>query len=283
MPEETGKSEETTEPTIDSGSENINPSWQEILDVIPDNMHPLLIPKLKEWDDGVKEKVNKVKEEFSGLEPYKVLAEQGVPFDQIEYGLGLINALEANPQEVVADAIKTFGLDFVAKAAAEASTEQEPYEVPEGLEGFDITKHPDFIKMQETLNSLSGTVEAEKTAKEEAEATKAFEKSLDELQEKHKDDGEFDRLFVSALMVNGYDGERAVKQYYDTVNQAAAKLAEKIVPTNTDVPIVLGGAGSTGSGLPAAPVSMGAMSSKDTRALVMDFIARSNAENANDG
>lgn len=251
-----------------------NPAWDELLALLPEDMQALVQPKLKEWDQGVQ---TKIKDLHTQYEPYKDIAKNQVPVEDIEQAMALVAALQQDPEQVVKDAIEAFGLDFVAKELAatqttEPSTTTEPDPFAEA--GLDISKHPEFVQMKEALEQITGKVEQEFTAKEEAAAIEQHEKYLDELAEEH---GEFDKQYVTTLMVNGLDGVKAVKQYQDIVNQAAAKLAGESKAVNTP-PVVMGGDGNTGSGIPDNAVNLGKLTRTDANNLALDMIAKMRQE-----
>lgn len=259
---------------VDAGSQaEGHPAWQEILDVIPSDLQGLVKPTLEKWDKGVQDKIQALHTQY---DPYKEFATEGVDAESINQALWLVQELQQNPNKVVADAIDAFGLDFVTKELAatgeipSGTPAPEPYS--EDVAGADITKHPEFIALRKSLEGLTGTIEEQKAAQQAEEDANAFEKQLDDLQEVHKEEGEFNKIFVTALMSNGLDGETAVKQYFDTVNQAAAKIAGTSTSSVPTAPIVMGGNGSTGSGIPSAPVSLGQMKSADVKNLVLDYI-----------
>lgn len=247
-----------------------HPAWQEILQHIPTDLQPLVTPVLKKWDDGVTSRINEIKSEYEPYKQYEDLVSQEIPPEVITQSLGLLQQFQEDPNKVVADAIDVFGLDYVIKAAEQAANEPAANDPDDPYAEIDLTKHPEFVQMKQALESFTTEQEKNKQEQEKEAQVSAFEKSLDDLQSAHETDGEFNRLFVSALMAQGVDGEEAVQQYYTTVNQAASKIAGvKEVPTP---PVVLGGDSGTGSGIPQQPVKLGEMKKTDVNNLVTQYI-----------
>lgn len=271
-PEETNA--EGTEQVVDTQEPSGNPKWQPILDVLPEELHGLIKPQLAEWDKGINQKFQEI---HSKYDPYKQYLENKVDPELIEQGLYLIQEFNNNPADIVKQAIEAFGLDFVEKAAIEAQqkaqqTQPDSYwdADDDDTTQVDITQHPQFKALADQVQKFTETAAQQQEREASEKAAKEFEQYLGKLEQ---DNGAFDKMYVSALISQGMDGEQAVKQYHDTVNQAAAKLAgngqQQAAP-----PVVMGGYGTTGSGLPDQPVQFGSMKNNDLNDLVAQILAK---------
>jgi hypothetical protein len=140
-----------------------HPAWQEILNGVPEDLHPLLRNKLEAWDRGVEAKLQGVRQEY---EAYQPLVENEVPFEAVEQALWLAQQLEQNPDAVVQQAIDAFGLDFVAKAAA-AANEEDDNDMPFGDDFEGLEDHPAFKEMQQKAEEAHQAVQAQREAEEE--------------------------------------------------------------------------------------------------------------------
>lgn len=84
-------------------SEGGHPSWQEILNALPEGYHGLVKPHLEKWDKGVKEEFNKRAEELRQLreqyQPYEPFVQRGVTPQQLQAAQVLATQLAQNPQE----------------------------------------------------------------------------------------------------------------------------------------------------------------------------------------
>ena len=268
----------TEQVATDTQENDGNPKWKPILDAIPDELHHLIKPQLAEWDKGINQKFQEIHQKY---DPYKQYMENNVAPDMIEQGLYLIQELNNNPADIVKQAIDAFGLDFVEKAAMEAQAQQQTNNNDEFWQdedgNIDITKHPQFKALAEKVNQFS-EFQTKNTEKEQQE--KAAEDFGNYLTQLEKDNGEFDKMYVTALISQGIDGVQAVKQYHDTVNQAAAKLAGGQQQNQQQAPpVVMGGDGTTGSGLATTPVNFSSMKNNELNDLVAQIIAKQDTDN----
>lgn len=260
------------------GTSQGHPAWKEILDIIPDSLHPLIQPKLEEWDKRQQDLLQGV---HSTYEPYKKFVDNKVAPQVIEQSLYLANHLQNNPKDFVQRAIENYEItDFVpASQVQQQSTDDDELD---GWDGDDITKHPAFKQVMQQLEQTQQSVQAFQQEREQQTQQEQLEEYLDSLEEQH---GEFDRLYVASMLANNVDGPQAVKQYQEMVNSAALKLTgmtpeqlsqqtqqqaqQQSVP---DAPVVMGAGGTAGSGTPGQPVSMGALSAGETQDLVLQML-----------
>src|SRR6266496_4647872 len=102
-PEETGQDTgtEEVEGTVapeTGGSDSINPAWNDLLEVVPSQLHSLVTPYLQKWDKNYQEGINKVHSQY---EPYKSYIDNEIQPGQIDYALQLMQAIESRPAEVI--------------------------------------------------------------------------------------------------------------------------------------------------------------------------------------
>jgi len=282
MPENNNNNNESpsTEPIVPVGQESEviespveelkgHPAWQEILDVLPESLHSVVKPNLLEWDKGVQDKITSVRDEYSAYEDFR---KNEIPSETIEQSLWLLQNLQDDPEKVVKEIIEAWGFqDKFNTAQQEVVTPTEPVVDPDddSLDNFDITKHPDFLKMQETVNQMQSETTSQKEAKATEDATAQIDKQIEDLHTKH---GEFDDMFVLAYMTQGQDGATAVKQYQDSVNQAAARIASTNKQTNEPDPVIMGGNSATGSGIATEPTDFSKMKSSQREDLVAELL-----------
>lgn len=262
-------SQGSNEPNASQG----HPAYAEILEMLPEQLRPLVQPKLEDWD---KRQQAKLQEVHNSLDPYKRFAEQGVSPEILQQSLYLANHLNSNPKDFVERAIQNFNLtDF-----QQQQVQQQVDELEDEWEGEDITKHPVVKQMMSQLEQMQTNQQKWEQEQQQTQYQKQLEEYLDTLEEKH---GEFNRLFVASLLANNVDGDEAVKQYQDAVNSAAVKLTggngqqppadyQQALNVGEDPPTVMGGSGTAGSGSPNQPVEMGKLSAGDTMALVEQML-----------
>lgn len=248
-----------------------HPAWQEILNVLPEELHGLVKPKLAEWDKGVQE-------QFQRYSPYKDIISNDIPPEFLQQAVGIANSLQEDPENFVEQLIDHFGLDrYRASANEEEEEENEPgsfVDLDDPNTSFeDIMKDPRFKPFIQQQQELMERFQEREEEEEEAEAEEALQEYLSEL---HDEYGEFDDTYVVAMLANDIDGEVAVKQFQDTVNQAAQALAGNQNNQQTPTPpVVLGAGGTTGSGLPDNKIDFGTMKDQDINKLVTEMLERS--------
>lgn len=248
-----------------------HPAWQSILDKLPEDLRPLIVPELEAWDKGVQAKVQGLHSQY---DPYKEFAENQIDAETLKQSLYIANHLQSDPEGFVRRAIENFGLDIL-----NPNNEQDNDDMLK-WDGEDITKHPQFQALATQLEAINQWKQQQDQQVEQTQQEKQLEDYLDGLQEQNKDKGEFDRLYVSALMANGLKGEDAVNQFYETVNGYASKLLpgnqqqQQTQQQTQQPPVVMGGAGNAGSGSPNNPVNMGSLKNGEVSDLVIEMLKK---------
>lgn len=255
----------------DNGN-NGHPAWQEILDQLPDDLHPLITPKLEEWDRNVQQKLQEVRAPY---DPYKPLVENKIPVDMVEQALYLHHQLENNPQELVKKAIEHYGLDFIPKDQIQTPDPEDLEDLE--FDGVDITKHPAFQQLSQQLEQMNSTLTAQQQREQEEAQQEELDNYLNELEQEH---GSFNKLMVATLIANGMDGEQAVETYKAEIAQAvqAALGNNQQQQTQQQPPVVMGGDGTTGSGVPDQPVKMGNLSKDEILKLSLQFLEQNDSK-----
>lgn len=261
----------STNPTESQG---LNPAWKPLLDVLPDAMHSLVTPHLAAWDKGVQDKLQEVRGEY---EPYKGLVSDKIDPELIKRSLYLYNEFANNPEEVITEAIKAYDLPYVDKSTIEATDTDEDFDFDMDN---DITKHPQFKELMEQVQGLQGTVAERQQAEEMAQAVQNHQNWLNDMQKPEKF-GAFDTEYVTALMSQGVDGEEAIKRYQEKFANVTAQQVTQTEDKETP-PVVMGGNGNTGSGLPDNSINFSTMSKNDFEDTVFKML-QADQQNNNQG
>jgi len=82
----------------DNTANDGNPAWASVLNAVPSQFHDNLRPELEKWDQGVQQRFQKVHSDYEAWKPFK---EAGIQAENVNAALGLMNALENNPQEML--------------------------------------------------------------------------------------------------------------------------------------------------------------------------------------
>lgn len=262
-----------------------NPAWKPFLDILPQEFHSLVIPVLKDWDAGVQQKFQDIRSEYSDLEGFRKFVDAKIDPEYVEQSVILADQLQREPEKIVSQINEAWKLGFISKDEAE-KLGQSSHEngdngdfIPD--EDSDIFKDPRVKAMKEALDQLQEGYQTDKQREEEEAATREFEEYLDELEESYTDpDREggplpFNRMFVTALISQGVDGEAAVKQYHEVLALNGASSED--TSTNKDgvqAPPVMGSEGTTGSGSPDGTVDITSLSDSEVSSTVQQLLAK---------
>jgi hypothetical protein len=238
-------------------NEGINPSWKPLLDLLPNELHGIVTPHLKQWDSNFQAEVKKVRDEYAGLDEYKPLAEAKIPVSRVAQSLQLANSLEEDPKVFLAKINETWDLGFVDSADIPETTPErdtDGFDLGDSSTMDDLSNHPMFKQLSEQLQQVQQTFEERQQAEQEAQELVEFEKSVETLLSKEENKGIPSEL-VMAYMAQGFEGDEAVKR----VKGFLAQTVE--VPSNTpetpEAPVVMGGDGASGSGMPDGNIDFG--------------------------
>ena len=258
---------------LDSG--NPNPAWQPFLDKLPSELHPVIIPTLREWDQSVQ---NKLQDVHKTYDPYKEFVESKVDPEVVRRSLYLADQLESDPELLVNQVIEHFGLDYVKKAMAEAnapvsnSDNDDDDDFDLDSLGSDISKHPQFKQVMEQVTKMQETLDAKDNETKAEQEQREFEEVLNTLQETNKDKGDFDRLYVSALVTNGVEPAKAVDSYYNIVAEGIKRAGISSSSSGSPIPVVVGGEGVSGSGIPDQSIKMGDLKNGEVQDLIINML-----------
>lgn len=271
-------------------SQGLNPAWNDLLNLLPQDLHSQVTPVLQGWDKRAQDMVQEV---HSKYEPYKPLLENNVEADYIDQAIYVMQQLSENPQVVLDQAIEAFGLPYVKNDNNGGSQVTQQNNEPDPFEelGIDITKHPQFVAMQQALEQINGTLTQQQQAEQQRQMQTQMEQQLEALH--NGKDGkrvEFDDTYVLALMSAGVDPEKAVEQYQQTVNAAVAAQLQNQQQSQQNPLLahvqqslqnqqqkqqpftVLGGDTGGGSGMANQPPDFGAMQRKDVNSIVTQLL-----------
>lgn len=194
----------------DSGGGNsggINPAWNDVLNVVPEDIRGQVTPHLQQWDRNY----SNLQQEHSRLSPFKSFADQGISVEQLHNGYGLMQAIQQNPREVYEALAQSFGLG--------ESQGQDGPEVPDDLAGLP----PEVIAKIQRLESgyeLLAQARLEETSKQQqAQQDAELDRTVANLKSQF---GDFDESYVLAQMYSGHSPEDAVKAYNTLVENVLA-------------------------------------------------------------
>lgn len=268
-----------------------NPAWKPFLDVLPASLHNIVLPVLKDWDAGVQQKFQEIRNEYAELEGYKKFVEANVDPEYVEQAVILADQLQREPAKIVGQINEAWNLGYMTPEDA-AKLGQPPVDNGDngGLDfepDNDIFKDPRVKAMKDALDELQNNFQTDKEREEEEAAIAEFENELDELEKSYTDPNReggplpFNRMFVTALISQGVDGEAAVKQYHEVLALNTSSTDTSTKETGGEKPpVVMGGEGTAGSGSADGTVDVGSLSRSEVNATVQQLLAKA-AEQGN--
>jgi hypothetical protein len=266
----------------------LNPHWNKVLAAIPAEYHNQIIPTLREWDGGVTRKFQEIHKQYEDYKPYEDFVKQGLDPSFVQQSVQLANELQADPRNTVSRINEAWNLGYVAPEAA--AQLQQPPVVPDGS-GFlddgdvnvDITQHPQFKAMYESLQTLQSKFEQTNEERENERLLEEFEAELDTAEQSYKAKNlPFDREFVTALVAQDNDIDTAVTKYHQILAAAGVNLpsgeqtdVSAAQESTTDFSFLpMGTEGTAGSGVAQQPVNFGSMKVNDLNATVEQLLAQ---------
>lgn len=235
----------------------VNPNWNEVLNLIPSQLHPGVIPHLKKWDDNFQTKLSEVQ---SQVEPWKQF--EGQNPETIAQALQFWQLAESEPQRVF-EALQEFlggGNSDQGQQGQEGSPPEEVFD----LDQDDILQHP---KVQELLRGQE-VIAQTLLAQQQKEQMHEFEQQVEAEQAKIMEDNpEFTEKelvlmyqIAAASNISLTDAAAQVKGYFGDVTQRTqAPHAPSVMSANGQVPAAL-------------PVDPTKLNRSDTKNLVADLI-----------
>jgi hypothetical protein len=235
-------------------SPGLNPAWEPVLSLLPEQFHNVVTPHFQQWDQAAQSKIEAANSSLKEFEPFKPLLEHGISFDEVTNGLRLAYEINNNPENVYKALVEAY------KFGQQPETPNEDNEGESDL----IAKLPPELQSQlgqqgDLLKTVAQIVLNDAQAKQQATADKELDDELNSLREKI---GDYDERYVLSLMQGGMSAEEA--------GQAFVELKQSFNQSRPFAPTVLGGSG--GSGIPSNAIDPTKLSSKDTRSLVAQML-----------
>lgn len=259
---ESGSTEEVQVTPPDQGNNSgPNPAWNDVLSLIPEQLHGAVTQHFTKWDQAANSKIEAANAKVKEFEAYQPFVEHGIGFEDLSQGLNLLHTVNNNPQALYDALRETYNLtDAEAKEVIEEVSEEVADET---------TLNPKLQQLEEGLNVLAQHFLTEQQAKEAAQADTFVKSEFAKAKEKY---GEFDEGWVTDRMLargnddNYYSVDQAVQDYQGLVQNIIAANPRPFAPR------VLGGTSGGGSGLPSQAVDVTKLDDKEAKALVVEML-----------
>lgn len=247
---------------LDSGQEQQggHPAWNEMLGVIPQELHSQVTPHLQKWDKEVQDRFSKVHQEY---EPWKPIMKASDP-ETTQFAVQLLGALESDPKSVYM-AIQQHYKDQLGELVQPSG--QGPGEQNKDLE--DKPWQADIQQLKQENEYLAKLY----TAQQQAEQNKAADLQLDkELSDLRKTHGDFDEQYVLGLLMA--NKKMTTEQAVGAWKQQVQSYAEKMGFAGPK-PFFMGG----GSNIPGSNLDLKTASDKQTKDVVVQMLAAAAQQN----
>jgi hypothetical protein len=243
-----------------------NPAWDDILNYVPEDKRTEVLPKLKSWDDNFA----KVQSDFA---PYKPLIEHKIPFEEVQRAFAFANLVNTNPRALYDELGQRFGFGQGQKQVD--NNEEEEDQDLEKPDVPDLTKHPEFVKMQQTLQQFEQAAQREAERQENARIEQNMENEFKAIENELKVKLSptvraevINRTIILGDRSGKYDLREGYKDYSSFVSQVRNSRA------NNTAPRVFSGSG----GLPASNKPISQMTDEERAARMVAFLEASNKE-----
>lgn len=253
-------------------SGNEHPAWAEILEVLPDSLHPLVKPRLEKWDKGVQERFTKVQSEY---EPYKPFV--GTDPEQINASMALAKMIAENPRSFYDRLGQMYGEQWgLNDGQGQSADDADDYSLDgfddeDDDQGIDLENNPLFKQLQEQQGIIAQFLAQEVQQKQAAEEARAVEEAGSQIQTElgsiaqtygvESIPPQAERMMLSLALQN--EGM--------TLEQAAKEVMPLFAPKRAGAVIV-----GPGGGTPANNLDTAKLDRKDTKDLVARMLAEAN-------
>lgn len=231
----------------------INPAWNELLSSVPEDLHSQVTPHLQNWDKGVQERFNKVHEEYAGYKPF---IESGITPGDLQFGLGLVEAIQNEPEKVM-KALQDW-MEVEGNPAGGGDSQGQINNQPQGQENGQPQTPAEYQRLEAQMNQMAQyLLNQQQQTQEQAEQAK-ISNEIDAAKKKYPDLDE--QYVISQMLYRELSAEDAAKEWQEKIEGRLAQTKRAPVP-----PIL--GAGGT------FPDSQGRLdptklNSKDTKSAV---------------
>lgn len=244
-------------------SGGIHPAWNEMLGVIPKELHSQVVPHLQKWDQNTQ----KVHQRSA---PYKEFIEGNVSPDTIRQAMAVAQALENNPQGVYDLLHKEFG-GATPPQGGQGLPGTNPIQDEDPFEGYDLPPQiREKLEMVDRLQNGFDTMAEIMLSQRQRSQEEEEDAELDALyQDLESRDPVFKALnqngaaepYINSMLAAGYKPEEALEQFKSFI-ESVGQYNNRPKP-----PVVLGAGGSM---IPQGGMDPRKMDPRQTK----DFVAQ---------
>lgn len=226
--------------------------YAEHLESLPESVRPLVEPIFKKWDADVTQRFQQVHSQYEPYKAWEPIASEYDP-DTVQQAIQLAQVLNEDPRRVYDALAENFGYASEQGHADPDAEDDSEFDGP--------VIDPRLQTVEEMTNAMAEIMLSQQRIQQEAQEDAELDAYLNDLKSKH---GDYDEEYVLAHMHMGFSGEEAIAKYQQLIGQARQ--------TAPVAPAILG----SGGGLPSNAIDPAQLSTKDTKALVAQFLAQAN-------
>jgi len=145
------------EPTVETTDEaptntqtesegSVNPAWQKVLDVLPQEFHKQVLPEFTQWDKNFAEVQSK-------YAPYKPLLENNVSMEDIQSSIQLAQFISSDPQAVYEELGRRYGFGQ-EQGQPQVDDSKQAEQEQEYLDLNEQEQNPQLQQLQQTVMGL---------------------------------------------------------------------------------------------------------------------------------
>lgn len=126
---------------------SVNPAWQKVLDVLPQEFHKQVLPEFTQWDKNFAEVQSK-------YAPYKPLLENNVSMEDIQSSIQLAQFLSSDPQAVYEELGRRYGFGQEQGREQVNEPNQQQEQEQEYLDLAEQEQNPKLQQLEQTVMGL---------------------------------------------------------------------------------------------------------------------------------
>jgi hypothetical protein len=238
-----------------------NPAWNDVLNVLPEQFHPMVTPHFQKWDSAAQSRIESVNSQYEPYKAYQPFVEHGIGVDDIAQALRLHQAVNQSPREIY-DALASaygYGMAPVPQPNAENAAVQQMT----GEAQQQPLADPRLDRLQQGVDLMANMWLQQDAELRANQADAELDHELSTLKQKH---GDFNEDVVLTYMNNGLSADKAVEHYFNLRNEILTQHQKPFAPG------ILGGGSGNGAGVPSDAIDVTKLDSKGTRNLVAQML-----------
>ncbi len=260
--------------------EGIHPAWNELLGQLPDTVQTIVLPHLKKWSENFDNEVSKkVQETTKAYEPYKVLVDNNVDMQRIDDALKFVYNLETEPAKIIPGLAQHFQVDLAPAPQQQQQDPNDPFALDDEDDMSKLEDNPVIKQLLEQGQKMQEQLEAQAQREQEAQDLANFDRELDDFLGSKPEYKVVPKPLLIAYMSQGATPEDAAASIVDMVKNQISPGSNGQEQEQQPDPVLMGGEGGSGSGIPNPSVDFGSMSKGETTDTVLAFLQAQQANN----